>query len=185
MYFFTADEHYNHAKIIEYCDRPFSTVEEMNEALISYHNHVVGCNDITVHAGDFAFGTREEVEPIIKRLNGNHIFVKGSHDRWLGKNYRFMWRKMIEDQFVVVCHYAMRKWERGHHGSWQLYGHSHGRCPPVGLQWDVGVDCNGFTPLSFEKLKTIMSYRSIESESYFIYEDSNVDHLHTDGDSCI
>ena len=33
-------------------------------------------------------------------------------------------------QLVVLCHYAMRVWDRSHYGSWHLYGHSHGNLPP-------------------------------------------------------
>ena len=53
MYFFSADEHYYHNNIIEYCYRPFENFDEMNETLISNHNSMVGKNDITVHVGDF------------------------------------------------------------------------------------------------------------------------------------
>lgn len=81
MFFFTADEHYDHAKILEYCDRPFKDVEEMNEALIAKHNLVVNPRDITVHAGDFGwFKKKADAQKIIKRLHGNHIFIKGDID---------------------------------------------------------------------------------------------------------
>jgi hypothetical protein len=29
----------------------------------------------------------------------------------------------------VLCHYAMRVWNRSHHGAWHLYGHSQGESP--------------------------------------------------------
>lgn len=51
----------------------------------------------------------------------------------------------------------MRTWERSYHGSWQVFGHSHGRLEPIGKQWDVGVDNNNFYPVSFDKLSSIMS----------------------------
>lgn len=158
MYWFTADEHYHHSKILEYCNRPFSNVEEMNEALIANHNRVVGKNDVTVHVGDFAFvNRRADAEAIIRQLNGNHIFVKGSHDRWLPDNHQTMWRKHIDGQFIVCCHYALRTWERAHYGAWNLYGHSHGTLPGIGKQMDVGVDCLNFTPISFADLTQRMN----------------------------
>jgi len=158
MYFFTADEHYHHAKIIQYCNRPFTSVEQMDGTLIANFNSVVGRDDVTVHAGDFGFfKTRQEAEVVIKRLHGNHIFLKGSHDRWLPDSAKTQWRRMIDGQFIVACHYAMRTWERAHYGSWQVYGHSHGMLAPIGKQWDVGVDNNQFMPVSFEQLKGIMA----------------------------
>jgi calcineurin-like phosphoesterase family protein len=176
MYFFTADEHYGHARIIKYCNRPFENVGEMDEILIDNHNSVVGKNDTVVHAGDFAFGAHSKH---LNRLNGmHHIFLKGSHDRWLrpipgsltvsikseGKKTgpflrSSIWEKTIEGYYIVVCHYAMRVWARSHYNSWQLYGHSHGRLAPIGKQWDIGVDNNNYFPVSFEELKKIMESR--------------------------
>lgn len=158
MYFFTADEHYNHKKIIEYCNRPFKSIDEMNEVIISNFNSVVSKTDVTVHCGDFCWCKNQiEASLIIKRLNGNHIFLKGSHDRWITKSPKYIWHKHINGQFIVACHYAMRTWERSYHGSWQVFGHSHGRLEPIGKQWDVGVDNNNFYPVSFDKLSSIVS----------------------------
>ena len=158
MYFFTADEHYSHKKIIEYCDRPFKTIEDMNETLITNHNQVVGRDDITIHAGDFCWcKNRLDALQFIQRLNGNHIFLKGSHDHWLPASAKFIWRKELYGKFIVVCHYAMRTWERAYHGSWQLYGHSHGRLKPDHNQLDIGVDCFNFYPVSFTEVSGVIN----------------------------
>lgn len=150
MWFFTADEHYGHKNIIAYCKRPFKTVEEMNEILIDNHNAVVGRKDITVHAGDFCFPRREQY---VRYLNGNHIFIRGNHDHKGDKFYGEIYEKTIEHQKIVVCHYAMRTWNGSHRGAWNLHGHTHGTLEGDGKQWDVGVDVNNFTPVSFEQLK--------------------------------
>lgn len=159
QWFFTADEHYGHTNIIKYCARPFKTISEMDNMLIANHNSVVMSDDIVVHAGDFTMGKtyQEVIKRYINRLNGQHVFIKGSHDRWLGfENAPYIWERTIEGQFIVVCHYAMRTWAKSHYNSWQLYGHSHGRLPPQGKQWDVGVDNNNFYPISFRQLAAIM-----------------------------
>lgn len=39
--FFTSDTHFFHRNIIKYCDRPFETVKEMNEDLITLWNTTV------------------------------------------------------------------------------------------------------------------------------------------------
>ena len=45
-FFFTADEHYGHTNIINYCDRPFSSVEEMDAEIIKRQNELVGPQDM-------------------------------------------------------------------------------------------------------------------------------------------
>ena len=162
MYFFTADEHYWHKNILKYCQRPFSSIEEMNETIIKNNNEVVTKNDFVIHGGDTTLLSRKVFQnsEILQKLNGNHIFLRGSHDYWLSKNTITRWEKLIEGQYVVVDHYAMRVWPRSHYGSWQLYGHSHGSLPPLGNQVDMGVDNWNFYPVSFEELKKYFATRS-------------------------
>jgi len=71
-FFFTADEHYGHANIIKYCDRPFASVEEMDAEIINRHNNLVGRKDVTIHAGDFTLAKKTSAENYIKRLKGTH-----------------------------------------------------------------------------------------------------------------
>ena len=59
---------------------------------------------------------------------------------------------------IVMSHYAMRVWNQSHRDSWMLYGHSHGMLPPVGKQYDVGVDSNNFMPVSYDQISTIMNH---------------------------
>ena len=158
-HWFIADEHYGHTNIIGYTNRPFKSVQEMNEAMISNHNKVVGQEDVVIHAGDFTLKDKQYAAKIIKRLNGKHIFLKGSHDRWLNKNTNMIWEGMIEKQFVVICHYCLRTWARSHYNTWLLFGHSHGKLEPIGKSWDIGVDNNNFYPVSFEQIKEIMKKR--------------------------
>jgi len=159
MWFFTADEHYYHANIIKYCNRPFTSVEEMNEILIQNHNEVVKNGDIVVHAGDFSFANKNKTEEIIKQLNGIHIFLKGDHDKWLPPHATQIWQKKIDNCYIVVSHYALRVWPRSHYGSYHLFAHSHGTLKPIGKSWDIGVDNNNFYPLSLDQIIEIMKSR--------------------------
>jgi len=159
MLFYTADEHYYHKNIIKYSNRPFTSMDEMVEELIRRHNEVVKNEDVVVHVGDFSFASKKITREIINKLNGTHVFIKGDHDsaiKRIYKNLEYLEIRKYRDQFIIACHWAMRVWPMSHYGSWQVYGHSHGKLKPQGLQYDVGVDNNNFYPVSFEKLQQIM-----------------------------
>jgi calcineurin-like phosphoesterase family protein len=75
----TSDQHFNHSKIIDYCDRPFDDVTEMNNALVQKYNEHVSTGDVVYHLGDIGFG--KMVFKYIDQLNGKKILIKGNHDR--------------------------------------------------------------------------------------------------------
>lgn len=166
-YFFTSDEHYGHRKIIEYCNRPFKTVEEMDAEIIKRHNSVVKDDDIVVHCGDFSLIPSYDVVfcKYVFKLNGSHILLRGSHDRWLNpEEYHERWEKNIDGLYIVCDHYSGRVWPRSHHSSFQCYGHSHGHLERIGLQYDVGVDNNDFYPVSIDKIKLLKKEYEDESK---------------------
>ena len=183
---FTADHHFGHANIIRYCNRPFASVEEMDAALIRRWNELVGPHDVVYHLGDFTLQALSKFEVVVWQLNGHLKIVPGSHDhRWLtqfraddpelhtapGHPVTLLpplvslalsnLRTDGYSQVIVLCHYALRVWDRAHYGAWHLYGHSHGHLPSLGLSLDVGVDCHAYRPLSLtevaEKLRSLQS----------------------------
>ena len=151
-WFFSADEHYFHKNVLKYCNRPFSTVDEMNHTLISNNNSIVTDNDYVIHIGDFTLASRGAAESIIKQLKGQHIFIIGSHDRWLNNKGKQIWERTIENQHIVCCHYPMYSWPRSHYNSFLCYGHHHGRLKVPCKAIDVGVDTNNFYPYSFNNV---------------------------------
>jgi len=165
--FLTADEHYLHANIIKYQARPFSGIEEMNNTLIANSNAIVGQDDHVIHIGDFSFGHKEDLIRILRRLNGKHYILDGSHDKSL-EEYFLMENKPtdIVDKFTILpklfeftysgkkitlCHYAMARWWASHHGSLHFFGHSHGNYEHPGRAIDVGVDVQGYTPILIDQ----------------------------------
>lgn len=172
-YLFTADEHYNHANMLlpSHCNRPFIGVDDMTEQMIHRHNLVATKNSKTFHIGDMFWKhtTIAQAKSILSRLNGSHCIVWGNHDE-VAKNPEiaklFEWtaeRKIIviEKQQIVLDHYAGRVWHSSFHKSWQLYGHSHGQLPedPTLLNFDVGVDCWAYTPVTWEEIKMKMEMK--------------------------
>lgn len=81
MIWFTSDTHFGHANIIRLSNRPFGSVEEMNEEIVRRWNEVVSPDDSVIHLGDVALGSIAESLPIVSRLNGAKMLVVGNHDR--------------------------------------------------------------------------------------------------------
>lgn len=78
--FITSDQHLGHYNIIKYCNRPFETLDEMNDTLIDNWNSEVSAEDNVFFLGDLAFGKHSKTDDWINELNGNIIFFRGNHD---------------------------------------------------------------------------------------------------------
>lgn len=81
---FTSDLHFGHENVINFDDRPFSTVDEMDTELIRRWNNKVNPGDLVYVLGDMIWKTKNDDAPgLIKSLNGQIILIKGNHDRFL------------------------------------------------------------------------------------------------------
>lgn len=169
---FTSDHHFGHKNIISHANRPFSSVEEMDEVMIQRWNEKISSNDSVYYLGDLALNKAERLREILKRLNGNIYLIKGNHDSTaLDCKNRFEWIKdyyelKVPDaatasgkQKIVLFHYAIREWNGKFRGSYHLYGHAHGTLPDDNrsLSFDVGVDNHNFYPLEYDEVKAIMA----------------------------
>ena len=175
---FTSDTHFWHSNIIEYAHRPFSSVEEMNETLIANWNAVVPRDGVVFHLGDFAFGSPDLWNSVLDRLKGKIYLVAGNHDGQMLQNTvmeRFVavdnqMEIKVDKQKIILNHYPFLCWSGEYRNTWQLFGHVHSG--PMSLhndtdfdrlslllpnQYDVGVDNNGFKPVSFAEVQTIIS----------------------------
>jgi len=108
MIYLTSDLHIFHTNVIRYCNRPFNTVEEMNEALVANWNFVVDVDDSVYCLGDFSMAARP-VETFTKRLNGikylvpgNHDFCHSYHKKSRTPENRAKWIKFYQDNGWIV-----------------------------------------------------------------------------------
>ena len=174
--FFSSDTHWNHSRIIQYCNRPFSCIGEHDESLIQNWNSVVKKTDQIYHLGDIAFGQPEFLRKnILDRLNGKIYLIKGNHDKALKKEIfssKFEWVKdyfelniqIPEKKRLVLCHYHFLTWNKKLFGSWHLYGHSHQtENKQEDLSYDVGVDANEYRPVHIDQLIKVMGERILNS----------------------
>lgn len=165
-YWFTSDHHFDHKNIIKYCERPFSTIHDMNETMIERWNECVEPGDIVFHLGDFAFANLKRHQEILDRLNGTIRLIKGNHDRsriikragfeWIKQRYE--WRvPPSRVRLLTMDHYPMFMWRDSHIMEWHIHGHCHGTLPesPDRLSFDVGVDCWDFYPVHLDELVKI------------------------------
>lgn len=170
--FFTSDHHFGHKNIINFSNRPFESVEEMDEVMIQRWNERVGADDEVYHLGDVGLSSSGKLRKILERLNGTIYLIKGNHEKSAEACHsRFAWIKdyyelTIEDtdfergeQMIVLFHYALREWNASHWGTYHLYGHSHGSLSDdsQARAFDIGVDCHDFYPLSYSEVKAIMN----------------------------
>lgn len=79
-YFVIADTHFGHKNIIQYGQRPFKTVEEMDARMKRQWRQLVKPEDIVIHVGDFAFGNIERRREVLTSLPGQKILIRGNHD---------------------------------------------------------------------------------------------------------
>ena len=176
--FFTSDTHFGHSKIIDYCKRPFSSIEEHDKTLIQNWNNTVGQDDTVFHLGDFAYGNSQFIANIIKQLNGNIILIKGNHDLRnmnptlynIFSDVVYQARILIDKQTVYLNHFPFLCFDHGDinlykdNYSIQLFGHVHSgpltSSEDVNrlnilfpTQYDVGIDNNNYTPISWIDVK--------------------------------
>lgn len=101
--FFTSDWHINHANSIKFDNRPFQTVEQMHEKLISNFNKQVPENAITYFLGDIATGPTEIIHSVISRLNGTKVCVVGNHDKPTTSMYNCGFDVVLNNAAITVC----------------------------------------------------------------------------------
>ena len=166
--YFGSDWHIDHKNIIKYDNRPFSSIDEMNETIIENHNDIVRPVDNFYFLGDFCFSSRTEY--FLERLNGNLFFIKGNHDKqdtiklyekygiYLGEQKKIK----VEEQEIVLNHYSMNVWDKCHHGTWHLFGHSHGSLSnnPNSLSFDIGCMLFDYKPLEFKEVKRLIDLKT-------------------------
>jgi calcineurin-like phosphoesterase family protein len=171
-YWFSADWHLHHANVIKYDGRPFTSVEQMNEAILSNWEKVVHKGDEFFYLGDFCLGSTHKAEELLYRMSlhgADMFFIRGNHDKKdmvaLYKKYgTYLGEQMkvkIYDQEIVLNHYQMVVWDKSHHGSWHLHGHSHHSLPIRKEARCIDVGINGesydYKPLDFEQIQKIMA----------------------------
>lgn len=180
MNYFSSDWHLSHTNVIKYDNRPFKNIGYMDSHIIAEAISVLREGDNFYYLGDFCFN-KAKISEYLETLSltgANLFFIKGNHDysdtvklyekygTYLGEKYS---KLVIDDKQVVLDHFANRLWDRSHHGSYHLYGHSHdglertpwGRSMDCGIMTSYRINGN-WQPFSWEQIDKILSKREIK-----------------------
>lgn len=189
--YFTADPHFGHNSIRKYCNRPFDSVEEMNES-IRDNFKAPGAAELFV-IGDvfFRLTTLELIHILHQLAEWKHVhFIRGNHDKkrhfslirqaWPSgkRNYTIHEDSIVEvfiadDEMeqaarIILCHYPLLSWNASYHGSWHLFGHTHATLKhPSFNAIDVGVDNWNYTPISYQTVKETITMQNLHKKHYY------------------
>ena len=178
MIYLISDLHLDHKNIMRYCDRPFSSVEEMNRTIIDNWNEVVEEDDFVYLVGDLAFGRRRsKMRYWLKKLNGNVILILGNHDKgyldsivhadkcvlfYKGKKFLLIHDpKMVNsgDDWVIHGHEHNNKSEK--------YPFMNGKNRTI----NVSVELINYTPISLDflvdRMEDVVYWKAIDKEPVF------------------
>ena len=113
--FFYSDPHIGHERIIQYTNRPFKNIKEMDAELIRRYNATVGKDDTCIWVGDCFFCSATEAKEIMKKLNGRKVLIRGNHDfapqAMYNIGFDYVTERceiLINKQKVLICHYPFK-----------------------------------------------------------------------------
>ena len=163
--FFTADTHFGHTSILQFCNRPWKTIAKMNRALIRNWNDSISENDTVYILGDFVWAgpsKQHEVETIVNKLNGTKILVYGNHDRLTPIQYtecgihqviypytKYLSYYLFHDPALAVACPNYSICITGHHHG--IYGKTR-EVKGNKIIIDVGVDIWDYKPVEFNEI---------------------------------
>lgn len=168
--YYISDTHFNHNAIISYCDRQFSTAEEMNNYMIEKWNSIVSPEDTIIHIGDVSMGSQFDRVKILSNLNGKKILVAGNHDYKKLFTHANIFEEIVDyiyqddlliihDPYEINSNYnrvnGFTLKERYDSCKYLLHGHVHNSFD-VTLDFEKSINCcvelHDYTPKTIEQL---------------------------------
>jgi len=162
-----ADQHFFHANIIEYENRPFQSVEEMNAYMLKKWNSRVSKKDKVYFLGDLCIPSRMYAE-LVPMLNGYKIMVMGNHDClshrcYLEAGFEEVSRyPIILNDFYILSHAPLYLSSSMPYVN--IHGHTHGKSMIGANYYCVSVEQHDYTPIRFDDIAARFSVDEFEPE---------------------
>jgi calcineurin-like phosphoesterase family protein len=167
--FLVSDTHFGHKGVCHFTRndgvtklRPFDTPEEMDEFMVEAWNAKVKPTDKVYHLGDVVINRK--ALPIMKRLNGDKVLIRGNHDIFPDVEYREYFRELRAYHVMngmILSHIPIHPESLGRFGV-NIHGHLHanrvmrdlavcGRLDQIDVRYhNVCVEMTDFAPILFE-----------------------------------
>lgn len=164
-----SDLHLDHRNIIDYCDRPFESVEAMNERLVENWQRAIDPGDVVLYGGDLTI--RESTGALLdwlEELPGELVFLLGNHDGVVldeRDSVQFVDEFRFEHRNVPF--HAVHDPADGPSNprGWVLHGHHHNNWPDrfpfvnhENRHVNVSVELLDYRPLSTDRLVDYLAH---------------------------
>lgn len=145
--FLVSDTHFGHAGVCRFTRndgvtklRPWDDPAEMDEAMVKAWNDRVGPKDKVYHCGDVVINRR--ALPILDRLNGDKVLIRGNHDIFRDDEYRKYFRELRAYHVMnglILSHIPIHPESLGRFGC-SIHGHLHANrvMKPIGVDPTTG-----------------------------------------------
>lgn len=165
--FLVSDTHFGHHGVCKFLKadgsklRPWDNPEDMDEAMVKLWNETVKPNDKVYHLGDVVINRR--ALPILERLNGDKVLIRGNHDIFKLVEYSKYFRDIrgvhVMDGCILshipVHESQARRWRAN------IHGHLHANTLDNPWYFCVCVEQTEFKPISFDTVREQIKQRGL------------------------
>lgn len=153
-----SDTHFGHRNVVNFLRedgskmRPWNDIDKMDEDMIILWNNVVKPGDRVYHLGDVVINRR--CLPILNRLNGEKVLIKGNHDIFKLREYLPYFediRSYVVSQKIIMSHIPIHPDSKGRFIA-NVHGHLHHRKLEDPWYFNACVEHTNYQPILFDKI---------------------------------
>lgn len=164
---FWSDLHFWHNNIIKYSNRPYVSVDEMNNQLVNAHNSVISADDVVIWVGDVAFKNTADTNALLARLvPAYRILIVGNHDIEHKKSeFKRLDFDETHSNYVLdnawCTHYPMNRIPKG---VYNIHGHLHTNVTDNPRNYNVSVEVQDYKPKRYTTIIEDMVTVSLDQD---------------------